>query len=345
MSNRTNSHAEDDFPLMKSGYTAKGGPSTSGQPSRMIQQAKGDFATNGIQPSLALELDLSTIEHGWYGNMMNGLGSIIGAFGTIPGCFCFPNPYKPVRQGSVGLISRFGKFYKCVDPGLVKINPLTETIKKVDVKIQIADIPRQYIMTKDNVTVLIDSVLYWHIIDPYQATFGVNNVKKALIERTQTTLRHILGGKVLQECVENREAIAQEVQDITGGVAADWGVKIESILIKDFSFSKELQESLSAAAQAKRTGQSKVITARAEVDAAKLMREAADILNTPSAMQIRYLDTLNNLSKAPNTNVVFLPPSSEGTAFVKDGAGHVQPMNAFQAQNVLSVANQRPRIL
>ncbi|CAO3681960.1 unnamed protein product [Rhizopus stolonifer] len=330
---------EDSSPLMNSGYTVKTSPSTSGEPSHTLKQAKGDFATNGVQPSLAMELDISTIEHGWYGNMMNGLGSIIGAFGTIPCCFCCPNPYKPIRQGGVGLISRFGKFYKCVDPGLVKINILTESIKRVDVKIQIADIPRQYIMTKDNVTVLIDSVLYWHIVDPYQAQFGVRDVKKALIERTQTTLRHIFGGKALQECVESRESIAQEVQQITGRVATEWGVKIESILIKDFSFSKDLQESLSAAAQAKRTGQSKVITARAEVEAAKLMREAADILSTPSAMQIRYLDTLTNLSKASGTSVVFLPPS-EKSASIQDSQGQISSVNALEAQNFLNIAKR-----
>ncbi|KAI9272487.1 hypothetical protein BY458DRAFT_508918 [Sporodiniella umbellata] len=331
------SNPADDFsPLMNTGYTSKSGPSTS-QP---VKAAKGDFATHGVQPRFGMELDISTIEHGWYGNMMNGLGSLLGAFGTIPCCVCCPNPYKSVSQGSVGLISRFGKFYRCVDPGLVKINPLTESIERIDVKIQIADIPRQYIMTKDNVTVKIDSVLYWHIVDPYQAEYGVYDIKKALMERTQTTLRHIFGGKVLQECVENREYIAQEVQEITSGIAAEWGVKIESILIKDFSFSKDLQESLSAAAQAKRTGQSKVITARAEVEAAKLMREAADILSTPSAMQIRYLDTLTSLSKAPGTSVVFLPPSEGSSATLQDAKGHVSSVGAIEAQNFLNIAKR-----
>jgi erythrocyte band 7 integral membrane protein len=111
------------------------------------------------------------------------------------------------------------------------------------------------------------------------------------------------------DCIENREAIASEIEDIIGPAAKLWGVKIESILIKDLSFSKELQESLSSAAQAKRIGESKVIAAKAEVDSAKLMREAADILNTQSAMQIRYLETLNGMAKTPHTKIVFLPSS------------------------------------
>ncbi|OZJ02019.1 hypothetical protein BZG36_05198, partial [Bifiguratus adelaidae] len=176
-----------------------------------------------------------------------------------------------------------------------------------DVKIQIGEIPKQVIMTKDNVNVSIDSVLYWHIIDPYQAQFGVSDVRKALIERTQTTLRHILGARVLQDCIENREAISYEIQETIGPAAKLWGVKIETILIKDLGFAKELQDSLSSAAQAKRVGESKVIAARAEVDAAKLMREAANILNTPAAMQIRYLETMASMSKNPGTKIIFMP--------------------------------------
>ncbi|KAI8888558.1 hypothetical protein K501DRAFT_209702 [Backusella circina FSU 941] len=324
----------NDIQISDAPYATESIPSTT-----KLNQQKGDFASNGMQPSFSLELDISTITHGWYGNMLNGLGSIIGALGTIPCCIICPNPYKSIPQGDVGLISRFGKFYKCVDPGLVKINLATESIRRVDVKMQIVDIPRQSIMTKDNVTVRIDSVLYWHIVDPYQATYAVSDVQKALIERTQTTLRHILGGKVLQECVENRDSIAQEVQVITGRVADEWGVKIESILIKDFNFSAELQESFSAAAQARRIGESKIISAKAEVDSAKLMREAADILSAPSAMQIRYLDTLTALSKAPRTKVIFLPSDNVNQQTTITGSHGVSNLSPLQAQNYLNVTN------
>lgn len=163
--------------------------------------------------------------------MMNALGSCCGFFGSIPCCFCCPNPYKRVPQGYVGLVSRFGKFYKCVDPGLIKINPFTEEVRPVDVKIQLAEIPSQLIMTKDNVNLTIDSVLYWHIVDPYQAVFGVSDVVKALIERTQTTLRHILGARVVQDCIENREEISFEIQEIIDPVAKLWGVKVYSFLL------------------------------------------------------------------------------------------------------------------
>ncbi|KAG0330416.1 Podocin [Podila humilis] len=138
---------------------------------------------HGMQKSFATEFSPDDENHGIYGAMMNTAGACIGTLGTIPCCICFPNPYKSVSQGYVGLITRFGKFYKIVDPGLTKINPVTEKLIRVDIKIQIADIPQQVIMTKDNVNVHIDSVLYWHIINPSQSEFGVSDVKAALIER------------------------------------------------------------------------------------------------------------------------------------------------------------------
>ncbi|KAF9434463.1 hypothetical protein BGZ76_007985 [Entomortierella beljakovae] len=264
-----------------------------------------------MQRSFATEMSPDDENHGIYGSLMNTAGEVIGTLGSIPCCICLPNPYKTVGQGHVGLITRFGKFYKIVDPGLTKINPATEKLIRVDIKIQIADIPQQVIMTKDNVNVQIDSVLYWHIINPSQSVFGVSDVRSALIERTQTTLRHILGMRVLQELIENREAIGEEIQEVIDAPAREWGVKVESVLIKDITFSKELQESLSSAAQAKRMAESKVIGAQAEVDSAKLMRAAADILNTPAAMQIRYLETMTNMAKGSNTRVIFMPTQQD----------------------------------
>ncbi|KAJ3166810.1 hypothetical protein HK101_011861 [Irineochytrium annulatum] len=214
-----------------------------------------------------------------------------------------------VDQGFVGLISRFGRYYRSVDPGLWRINVLTEKIRTIEVKIQIETIPQQIVMTKDNVLIHIDSVIFWEVVDPSTAAFAVNDVRKALIERTQTTMRHIIGTRALQDCIEHRDSIAGEIQEIIAGPAKDWGVKIESMLIKDMQFSADLQETLSAAAKQKRIGESKIILARAEVESAKLMREASDILNTPAAMQIRYLETMLSMAKSSGTKVIFMPTS------------------------------------
>jgi membrane protease subunit (stomatin/prohibitin family) len=133
---------------------------------------------------------------------------------------------------------------------------------------------------------IIDSVVFWEIIDPYTATYLVSDVCKALLERTQTTLRSTLGTRTLQDCIEHRDSLAADIQNIIAGPARSWGVKIESVLIKDLVFSEDLQESLAEAAKQRRVGESKVIMAKAEVDSAKLMREAADILSTPGQYTI-----------------------------------------------------------
>lgn len=127
-------------------------------------------------------------------------------------------------------------------------------------------------------------------MSPYRAAFGITDLRQALIERAQTTLRHVVGARAVQSVVTEREAIAFEIAEIVGDVADKWGVAIEGILIKDIIFGPDVAASLSSAAQQKRIGESKVIAARAEVDAARLMRQAADILASPAAMQIRQLE-------------------------------------------------------
>ena len=166
-------------------------------------------------------------------------------------------------------------------------------------------------MTKDNVTLNLTSVIYYHITSPHKAAFGISNVRQALIERTQTTLRHVVGARVLQDVIERREEIAQSIGEIIEDVAAGWGVQVESMLIKDIIFSNDLQDSLSMAAQSKRIGESKVIAARAEVESAKLMRQAADILSSAPAMQIRYLEAMQAMAKPANSQVIFLPATNQ----------------------------------
>lgn len=283
-----------------------------------------------MQPLYAQDLGTDNVQHGVYGTCMHGLGGIIGLLGAIPCCIICPNPYKQVEQGSVGLVSRFGQFYKSVDPGLVNVNPCTESLRKVDVKIQIISIGRQSVITRDNVNVEIDSVIYFQIVNPYRAAFGISDLRQALIERAQTTLRHVVGARAVQSVVTEREAIAFEIAEIVGDVADKWGVAIEGILIKDIIFTPDVAASLSSAAQQKRIGESKVIAARAEVDSARLMRQAADILASPAAMQIRQLEALQTMARTANSKVIFVPmqlqsdvvgPMSKGTAIEDSDLG------------------------
>jgi len=267
-----------------------------------------------IPSSFAQELaDVPASQHGCYEGCMTCIGSTCGclrAYAPVC-CFCCSNPFITVPQGNAGVLTRFGKAYRVVDPGLYFVNQMTEEMHLVDVKIKITDIPRQVVMTKDNVSISIDSVLYWHIVDPFVAKFHVDKVGSALLERTMTTLRDTIGAHVLQSVIENREALATEIRKIIDETSRSWGVIVESILIKDLSFSQELQETLASAAKQQRLGESKVISAKAEVQAAKLMREASDILNTPAAMQIRYLETLTAMAHQAGTKVIFMPADPE----------------------------------
>ncbi|KAF8908378.1 hypothetical protein CPB85DRAFT_1376425 [Mucidula mucida] len=300
-----------------------------------------------MQPSYAQDLGTGEVTHGIYGSLLQCLGSIVGCLGAVPCCPC-PNPFREVNQGAVGLVSRFGQFYKSVDPGLVQVNVCTESLRIVDVKIQISPIGRQTVITRDNVNVEIDSVIYFQICNPYRAAFGITDLRQALIERAQTTLRHVVGARAVQSVVTEREAIAFEIAEIVGDIADKWGVAIEGILIKDIIFSPEVSASLSSAAQQKRIGESKVIAARAEVDAARLMRQAADILASPAAMQIRQLEALQQMAKSANSKVVFVPMqlqsdivsqmagSSASGGAITDGAGASSGLGAVGRASVIN---------
>ena len=337
-------------PPQKPSRAAGGAATTNSGPLVVVQPPqRGD-----LQPSYAQQIqhdDTNPSNNGWYAKMKDTLGRMIGTAGAIPGLFCFPNPYKEVKQGQVGLVMKFGRFERAVDPGLVKINPLSESLVKVDVRIQIVgtcprsrclrfmalpaidwcfasiimmitttttmltmfyhvEVPLQVCMTKDNVTLQLRSVIYYHITSPHKAYFGISDVRTALVERTQTTLRHVIGARVLQDVVERREEIAQSIREIIEGTATGWGVQVESMLIKDIIFSQDLQDSLSMAAQSKRKGEAKIIVARAEVESAKLMRQAADILSSEPAMQIRYLEAMQAMARTSNSKVIFLPASA-----------------------------------
>ncbi|KAF3067319.1 hypothetical protein GL218_08700 [Daldinia childiae] len=264
-----------------------------------------------LQQSYASIVGTDANPKGWYGSMINAIGSCVGSLGAIPCIICCPNPYKQVSQGNVGLVTKFGKFYKAVDPGLVKINPLSEKLIQVDVKIQIVEVPKQVCMTKDNVNVELTSVIYYHVTSPHKAAFGITNLRQALVERTQTTLRHVVGARVLQDIIERREEIATSISEIVEDLARSWGCEISAILIKDIYFSTDLQNSLSMAAQSKRIGESKIIAAKAEVESARLMRQAADILSSAPAMQIRYLEAMQAMAKTANSKVIFLPAANQ----------------------------------
>jgi erythrocyte band 7 integral membrane protein len=191
-------------------------------------------------------------------------------------------------------------------------------------------------MTKDNVSLYLTSVIYYRITSPHKAAFGISNIRQALVERTQTTLRHVVGARILQDVIERREELAQDIKGIVDEVATHWGCEVESMLVKDIIFSQELQESLSMAAQSKRTGEAKVIAARAEVESAKLMRQAADILSSAPAMQIRYVKSITTIGLWLTSNKI--PRSYAADGKIRELQGHLPPSHEPDG----SGANRKP---
>lgn len=278
-------------------------PETFKKPVRVEPPVKPDMVLKDFARSY------DTPPFNGYQNFISSLGTFFGGCGIFC-CLC-SNPYKEVNQGDVGLVQTFGALSRTVEPGLAYVNTWSEKLTRVSIKINISEIPAQRCFTRDNVSVTITSVVYYNIIDPQKAIYSIANIHEAIIERTQTTLRDVIGCRTLQEVVEKREEIAESIELIIAKTAFDWGVNIESILIKDLGLPDKVQSSLSMAAEAKRIGEGKIINAKAEVESAKLMRKAADILASKPAMQIRYLEAMQNMAKSSNSKVIFMPSAQE----------------------------------
>lgn len=234
-------------------------------------------------------------------------GLICGFFNTWICPCCCPTPYKRVQQGFVGVVQEFGRFSKLYRPGLYYVNPCTEDITFVDKRETVLPVRMQTVMTKDNLNVIIDAVVYYQIENTYRSLFSVKELEHSIMEIAHTSLRDVFGTVTLQEALEERDLLAEELVKLIAPAAANWGVNVKRVLMQDLIFNPEMQKTLSSAATARRIAESKVISAQADVVAAKLMRTASDILNTPAAMQIRYLESINNVSKSPNPKVVFYP--------------------------------------
>jgi len=243
-----------------------------------------------------------------YEGCIKSIGNCFGFCGTW--LCCCASPYQQIPESHYGIIKEFGKFTKVLPSGQHYINPLAEKLTMVDRREMVINLSKQHIMTKDNVYVTIDAVVYYHIEDAYKSLFSVQSVEAAIIEIAKTTLRDVFGHTMLQEALETKEKMASHIRELIEHPTFAWGVTITRVLIQEIIFSQELQLNLSAAATAKRLAEGKIIAAQADVDSAKLLREASDILNTPAAMQMRYLDAMTGLAKGSNTKIIFMPGES-----------------------------------
>ncbi|KAL4449340.1 hypothetical protein ABPG74_015722 [Tetrahymena malaccensis] len=236
-------------------------------------------------------------------------GKIEGCLGMwLPfPCCCCPKPFVTVPSSSKGILEKFGGFQKVLEPGLHEVNPECEKVYIVDMKTKVLDLKRQTVMTNDNVTVDIDTVAFYRIVEPKKALYKIVDIKFSLEQLTYACLRSICGEHSLQDLLEKREQVNDQIENYVEEHVKDWGIFVEQVFIKDMILSKSLIDEMSMVPVSRKKAESKVISSKSDVESAKLLRQAADMLATDAAMQIRYFEVVQSISEHPNKKVVFLP--------------------------------------
>ncbi|XWV24515.1 stomatin family protein/prohibitin-family membrane protease subunit ybbk [Tupanvirus deep ocean] len=245
-----------------------------------------------------------------FASFLRALGCCFGylcipMFGGFCGACCYP--YKSVNKGSRGVIQEFGRVKREVGDGMHYVNPITEKMTTVNMKVQVIDLDKQDVMTSDKLSISIDSIVMYKVTNVNDALFRIDDVRHSIVELAHTTLRNVIGNSTLETCLSKREDLATSIKQIVDEAVHDWGVKIMSIQIKDIRVPQNITNSLSSAVTTEREAQAKIITAEADVKAAEMMRKAADILSTPAAMQIRSLEVIDRMAQNQNTKIVILP--------------------------------------
>ena len=229
-----------------------------------------------------------------------------------------PQMVRVLREYERGVIFRLGKLHGAKGPGLIFLIPVIDRMVKMDLRVVTIDVARQEVMTRDNVPVSVDAVVYFRVIDPIAAVVKVENFWKATSLISQTTLRSVLGQAELDDLLAHREKINQTLQEIIDRQTDPWGVKVTSVEIKDVSLPETMKRAMAKQAEAERERRAKIVNAEGEYQAAEKMVQAAEaISHQPIALQLRYLQTMREISGEHNTTT-FLPiPIDLFGAFVK----------------------------
>ncbi len=208
-----------------------------------------------------------------------------------------------------GIVFRFGKFLKVANPGINILIPFVDSMRIVDMRIQTCDIPKQEVMTKDNVPVNVNGVIYLKIIDPKKAVLQIKDYYYAVMQYGQTALRDVIGNKDLDDVLSNREAIAQEIEKLVDEEVADWGIDITAIKIQDIELPSNMKRAMARQAEAEREKRGTIIKSEGEIVAAKNLQKAADILaKDPAAIHLRTLQTISDISTDPSNKLIFFLP-------------------------------------
>ena len=210
------------------------------------------------------------------------------------------------------VIFRLGRLLGIKGPGLVFIIPIIDSTIKLDLRTRVIDVPKQRVITKDNVTVDVDAVVYFRITDPQKAVVEVQRYEVATGLLAQTTLRDILGNQTLDELLSKREELNKNLQSIIDQGTDPWGIKVSNVTIRDVALPDEMMRAIAKQAEAEREKRSRIIIAEGEFQASKKMSEAAEFYQkTPAAMRLRELQTLSEIAR--EKNLIIVPGGEMGT--------------------------------
>lgn len=228
------------------------------------------------------------------------------------------NSLKILKEYERGVIFRLGRFVGVRGPGLIILIPGIEKITKVNLRTIVMDVPPQDVITKDNISVKVNAVVYFRVVAPEKAILEVEDFYYATSQLSQTTLRSILGQFELDDLLTKRESINIELQDVIDKQTDPWGVKVTAVEIKHIDLPQEMQRAMAKQAEAERERRSKIIHAEGEHQSAEKLADASKIMSTnPITIQLRYLQTLSEIASEKNSTIIFPIPIDIFQAFTK----------------------------
>ncbi len=230
---------------------------------------------------------------------------------------------KILKEFERGVVFRLGRLVGFRGPGLIYVIPMIERMQRIDLRTVTMDIPSQDVITKDNVSVKVNAVLYFRVVDPNKAVVEVVDYLFATSQLAQTTLRSVCGQRELDELLAERDKINQHIQEILDTQTDPWGIKVVTVELKHIDLPQEMQRAMAAQAEAERERRAKVINAEGEFQAAERLTEAAAIIRQhPIALQLRFLQTLVELASENPSTTVFPVPVDLFAPFTKAPGGN-----------------------
>jgi regulator of protease activity HflC (stomatin/prohibitin superfamily) len=231
-----------------------------------------------------------------------------------------PQAIRILREYERGVIFRLGKLLGAKGPGLIFLIPIVDRMVRMDLRVVTIDVARQEVMTRDNVPVSVDAVLYFRVVDPQAAVVKVENFLKATSLIAQTTLRSVLGQAELDELLAHREKINQTLQEIIDRQTDPWGIKVTAVEVKDVALPDTMKRAMAKQAEAERERRAKVVNAEGEFQAAEKMVQAAAMMSKePIALQLRFLQTMREISSEHNTTTFLPVPIDLFSPFLRKG--------------------------